>query len=107
MRQVLDALVDNAVRVTPAGGRVVVAVRPTTDGGGVRLRGQDSGPGLTAADAASAFEPGVLHDRYGPERAGGQGSAWRSCTGWSAASAARSRSRPPGGRSAAFVVSLP
>ncbi|MBZ5739113.1 HAMP domain-containing sensor histidine kinase [Nocardioides mangrovi] len=71
VRQVLDALTDNAVRICPPGARVVLAL---DDGpGGVRLQVRDSGPGLTADDARVAFEPGVLHDRYAGARPGGHG----------------------------------
>jgi two-component system, OmpR family, sensor kinase len=71
LRQVVDALVDNAVRVCPPGAVVVVSASAGDDG--VRLEVRDSGPGLTAADAAVAFEPGTLHDRYAGQRPGGQG----------------------------------
>ena len=37
------------------------------------LEVRDSGPGLTADDAAVAFEPGVLHDRYADRGRGGFG----------------------------------
>ena len=68
LRQVLDGLLDNALRVTPRGGRVVLA----TGAGGVEVR--DSGPGLAPEDLAVAFEPGVLHARYrGTRPTGGQG----------------------------------
>jgi len=71
VRQVVDALIDNAVRVCPEGAVVAVAVSPLADGARVEVR--DSGPGLTPDDAAVAFEPGVLHDRYAGERPGGHG----------------------------------
>jgi two-component system sensor histidine kinase BaeS len=71
LRQVLDALADNAVRVCPSGSVLVLAV--TQDEGAVSLEVRDSGPGLTDDDLAHAFEPGVLHDRYAASRAGGQG----------------------------------
>lgn len=71
VRQVLDVLTDNAVRVCPAGSRVVWSLGHRPDG--VRLAVRDSGPGLAPADAADAFEPGVLHDRYAGSRPGGHG----------------------------------
>jgi two-component system OmpR family sensor kinase len=71
VRQVVDALIDNAVRACPEGAVVAVAVSPLADGARVEVR--DSGPGLTPDDAAVAFEPGVLHDRYAGERPGGHG----------------------------------
>lgn len=66
VRQVLDALIDNAVRVCPPGSRVVVATEPTNAGPRVEVR--DSGPGLSDDDARVAFEPGVLHARYAGQR---------------------------------------
>lgn len=71
VRQSLDALVDNAVRVCPDGSRVVLALAATPTG--ARLEVRDSGPGLTADDAAVAFEPGVLHERYADRGRGGFG----------------------------------
>ncbi|MDR7254742.1 two-component system sensor histidine kinase BaeS [Nocardioides sp. BE266] len=69
LRQVLEGLLDNALRVTPRGGTIVLATR---DGGVVEVR--DSGPGLAPDDLAVAFEPGVLHERYRGRRAtGGHG----------------------------------
>ncbi len=62
VRQVLDALVDNATRVCSPGDRVVVAGRRVDTG--VRLEVRDSGPGLTDDDLAVAFDPGVLHEKY-------------------------------------------
>lgn len=70
LRQVLDVLVDNALRVCGEGDRVVLDAGPVP--GGVRVEVRDSGPGLSPEEAAEAFEPGVLHDRH-PERAGGAG----------------------------------
>ena len=70
LRQVLDVLLDNAVRVCGEGDRVVVGVRSA--GAGVRIEVRDSGPGLTAEEAAVAFVPGALHDLH-RDRAGGAG----------------------------------
>ena len=71
VRQVLDALADNAVRVCPPGSVVVFAAASADDS--VSLEVRDSGPGLTDDDREHAFEPGLLHDRYAATRAGGQG----------------------------------
>lgn len=71
VRQVLDALVDNAVRVCPPSSRVVLAL--TVSGPSARLEVRDSGPGLTEEDAKVAFEPGVLHARYASSRPGNHG----------------------------------
>lgn len=66
LRQVLDVLVDNALRVTPRGGTVVLACRRDAT-----IEVRDTGPGLAPEDLAVAFEPGVLHERYRGRRASG------------------------------------
>jgi two-component system sensor histidine kinase BaeS len=71
LRQVLDVLLDNAVRVCAEDDRVVLAAGHV-EGGGVRIEVRDSGPGLTDEEVAVVFEPSVLHDRH-PDRAGGAG----------------------------------
>ena len=62
LRQVLDGLFENALRVTPAGAPIVLAVR--ADGGGPIVEVRDGGPGLTDADLAVAFQQGALYQRY-------------------------------------------
>lgn len=71
VRQVLDGLVANALRLTPAGRPVVLAARATPTGAVLEVR--DGGPGLTAEDRAVAFEPGALGARYRDERPVGVG----------------------------------
>jgi signal transduction histidine kinase len=77
LRQVIDGLSENALRVTPAGAAVVLALRGPTAldpaGTGAVLQVRDGGPGLTDADHAVAFEPGVLGERYRNDRPGGVG----------------------------------
>jgi two-component system, OmpR family, sensor kinase len=53
LRMVLDNLLDNAVRYTPAGGRVDVSVR-LTDGAAV-IDVSDTGPGIPAEDLERVF----------------------------------------------------
>jgi signal transduction histidine kinase len=54
LRVLVRNLVDNAVRHTPAGGRVQVRVRPVPSA--VLLEVIDSGPGIPAADRERAFD---------------------------------------------------
>jgi two-component system sensor histidine kinase BaeS len=65
--QVVSNLVENALRLTPAGGEVRVIARPGL------LRVEDTGPGLGDEERAHAFERFYLHERYGRERAVGTG----------------------------------
>ncbi len=62
LRQVIDNLAENALRLVPTGGVIVFAVRAEDRWGVIEVR--DSGPGLSAADLDVAFEPGILHERY-------------------------------------------
>lgn len=68
LRQVIDGLVENAVRVTPAGGSVSVEASA-----GVLIEVLDGGPGLAPEDLAVAFERGVLRGRYRDIRPVGTG----------------------------------
>jgi len=72
LRQIVDALADNALKVLPAGAPLVLACGPTP-GGGVRVEVRDGGPGLTPDDLAVAFERGRLTERYRGRRAVGSG----------------------------------
>lgn len=71
LRQVLDGLIENALRVTPEGSPVVLAGREGD--GGVTLEVRDGGPGLSAEDMDVAFERGALHGRYRDIRPVGTG----------------------------------
>jgi two-component system, OmpR family, sensor kinase len=62
LRQVLDGLLDNALRVTPSGAAIVLAAR--VESGHAVLEVRDAGPGLRDEDLAVAFEQGVLYERY-------------------------------------------
>ncbi len=71
LRQVLDGLADNALRVLSAGRPLVLslAVEPA----GPVLAVRDGGPGLAAEDYPVAFEPGELNRRYRGRRPTGAG----------------------------------
>jgi len=65
--QVLSNLVENALRSTPAGGRVAVRA---ADG---LLEVQDTGPGLLPEDIPHAFDRFFLYRKYGADRPLGSG----------------------------------
>jgi len=105
MRQVIDNLAENALRVAPVGSRIELEVRPEPPWGVLSL--SDSGPGLSPQDLDVAFEPGVLHERYRGLRPVGTGLGLAlvgrlalGMDGWARASAA------PGG-GACFTVGVP
>jgi len=65
--QAVSNLIENALRLTPAGGRVTVITRPG------ELSVTDTGPGPAPDDIQHAFERFYLHDRYRSARADGSG----------------------------------
>lgn len=71
LRQVLDGLFENALRVTPSGRPIVLAARRAADA--VLAEVRDGGPGLTDEDIAVAFERSALYERYRGVRQVGTG----------------------------------
>jgi two-component system, OmpR family, sensor kinase len=70
LRQVVDALADNALRLTPAGAPVRFALHAAP----VRLEVRDGGPGLDEEDVPDAFRRGAVHERHrGTGRTGAAG----------------------------------
>ena len=105
LRQVIDNLAENALRLVPAGGVIVMGARRDGAWGVIDVR--DSGPGLSAEDCDVAFEPGILHERYRGLRPVGTGLGLAlvgrlasGMGGW-----ARADTAPEGG--AAFRVGVP
>lgn len=66
LRQIVDGLAENALRVVPAGAPIVLAARaePSQQGPWGVLEVRDGGPGLTADDCAVAFDRSALYERY-------------------------------------------
>ena len=71
VQQILDNLVDNALKYTPAGGRV--AVRWHLDGDQVRLDVEDTGVGISEADLPRVFERFYRVDKARSRALGGTG----------------------------------
>lgn len=107
VRQLIDGLVQNALRVTPEGAPLVLAVRAAA-GGGAELQVRDGGPGLTDDDVRIAFDHGALHERYRDTRPVGSGlglAIARRLTGRLGGTIRVEGHGPEGG--ACFTVALP
>ena len=72
MRQIVINLLANAVRFTPAGGRVSVSVERREDGQ-IELRVEDNGIGLAPEDVPRALEPFIQVAHHGRRNHGGAG----------------------------------
>ena len=70
-RQILDGLLENALRAVPAGAPIVLAARLEPSAAVLEVR--DGGPGFTDEDLAIVFERGALRQRYEGVRKGGSG----------------------------------
>ena len=67
VRQILDNLLENALRISPRDSCITVSVHTDlelTGGPFAVVEVRDSGPGLTTEDLNVAFQPGALHERY-------------------------------------------
>ena len=71
LRQVIDGLIENALRVSPAGSTVVLSA--DVSGAGAIVHVHDGGPGLSDVDLPVAFERGLLRARYRDIRPVGTG----------------------------------
>lgn len=75
LRTILDALVENAVKFTPAGSKIRIRLREAAEGGRrwARIDVEDDGPGITAAHRLTIFEPFRQVDGSMTRKAGGMG----------------------------------
>ncbi|MEV0267481.1 HAMP domain-containing sensor histidine kinase [Hamadaea sp. NPDC050747] len=71
LRQVIDGLLENALRVVPPGRPIMVELTANPQAAIVQVR--DGGPGFTDDDLAVAFQRGALHQRYQGVRKVGSG----------------------------------
>ncbi len=99
--QVVSNLVENALRLTPAGAIVEVRSAPG------QLTVRDGGPGLAAEDLPRAFERFYLHDRYRSERPVGSGLGLAIVAELVQAMGGEVRALSPAAGGAEFVVRLP
>jgi signal transduction histidine kinase len=99
--QATSNLIENALRLTPAGGTVTVSARPG------EIAVADTGPGLAAEDLPHAFDRFYLYDRYRSEREVGSGLGLAIVKELTAAmgGGVHASSRPGGG--AEFTLTVP
>ncbi|GLZ33926.1 two-component sensor histidine kinase [Lentzea sp. NBRC 105346] len=100
LRQVIDGLLENALRVTPSGRPVVLSLTSV-------LQVRDGGPGLAAEDYAVAFDRGVLHQRYQSSRPVGTGVGLALVHGLVTRMGGTITAGPAPEGGAAFTVTLP
>ena len=72
LRRILENLVDNAVKYTPAGGHVVVTTAADPDGA-ARIEVRDDGPGIEAEHRERVFERFYRVDKARSRELGGTG----------------------------------
>ncbi len=99
--QAVSNLIENALRLTPAGGAVAAHARP----GEIIVR--DTGPGLAVEDIPRAFERFYLHGRYRSERPVGSGLGLAIVRELVGAMGGSVEAAAPDGGGAQFTIRLP
>ena len=99
--QATSNLIENALRLTPAGGSVQVRARPG------EIAVLDTGPGLSDEDLPRAFDRFYLYDRYRSERAVGSGLGLAIVKELTAAMGGRVRAANQPGGGAEFTITVP
>jgi signal transduction histidine kinase len=105
LRQVIDGLAENALRVTPAGAPIVLSL--TEVPGAAVLQVRDGGPGLAEEEYRAAFERGLLHSRYQGIRPVGTGIGLALVHGLVTRMGGTIRAGPAPEGGACFTVTLP
>lgn len=110
VRQILDNLLENALRLSPRGSTISVSLHTdphVVDGAFAAIEVSDSGPGLTPDDLSIAFDPGALHERYRGIRPVGTGLGLALVARLSSAMGGSATATSTPGEGASFWVRLP
>jgi two-component system sensor histidine kinase BaeS len=107
MRQIVVALVDNAIRHTPAGGQVRLEARRDAATGGALIAVVDSGPGIAEADLPHVFERFYQADTARDRSTGTSGLGLAIVRALVEAHGGRARAANEPGGGARFEVVLP
>ncbi len=103
--QILDNLVENAIKYTPEGSRITVRWR--ADGGQVRLEVEDNGQGIPEADLPRVFERFYRVDKARSREMGGTGLGLAIVKHLAQAMKGGARAASRVGQGTTFIVSLP
>ncbi len=105
MTQVLVNLLDNALRYTPAGGRISLSARRIQEG--VAIIVKDSGPGIPPEDLSHLFERFYRGDKSRQRGEGGSGLGLAIAKSLVESQDGQLRVESQPGEGAAFIIELP
>jgi len=106
LRRILENLVDNAVKYTPAGGSVVVTTAADPDGA-ARIEVKDDGPGIEAEHRERVFERFYRVDKARSRELGGTGLGLAIVKHLAESIGAQVTLQSEPGRGSTFTVRLP
>ncbi len=107
LRQVLINLVDNAVKYSPAGGRVVISARPRSEAGTVEVAITDEGMGIAQAEHDLIFSKFYRRAELGNQEGMGAGLGLFIAEGLVSAMGGRMRVSSVEGEGSRFAFELP
>ena len=105
MAQVLDNLLDNALRHTPANGHIALSARSSS--AGVRIAVRDSGPGIPPEDVERVFDRLYRGDKSRQRHEGGSGLGLAIAKSIVESHDGRIWAESKPGEGATFIVELP
>ncbi len=106
LRQLFLNLIDNAVKYTPAGGKVFLS-HARIDGGWIRATVKDTGVGIPREDLGHIFERFYRVDKHRARAQGGSGLGLSICKWIAEVHGGRIEVRSTPSRGSSFIVYLP
>jgi signal transduction histidine kinase len=107
LMRILTNLLENAIKFTPAGGRITVSCCADAEAGRAVVRMCDTGPGIPASETENIFEPYVQLDTPLLGAHGGVGLGLANSRDLARAMNGELRAESTPGAGAVFVLTLP
>lgn len=107
LMRILTNLLDNAIKFTPAGGRITVSCGADAEAGRATVRVCDTGPGIPASEIENIFEPYVQLEAAVQGAHGGVGLGLANSRDLARAMDGELRAESTPGAGAVFVLTLP